>query len=84
MNEGLKKGAWGVGLGVLSPRTRLNLWLGRKMKDCNLGQQGLGSLGKSTTSFSPTHLKVGNNPRLQGKFECRSFIKCMVFHVQLT
>jgi len=33
--------------------------------------------------FSPTHLKVENSPRLQGKFEHQSFTKCVVFHVQV-
>jgi len=47
---------------------------------CN---KGLGPLGKFATGFTPTHLEVGNNPRLQEKPKCHSFTKCMVFHVQV-
>lgn len=83
MSEGLKKGARGVGPGVLSLQTRLSLWLGQKMRDCNPRQQDFGSFGKFTTSFSPTHLKVRNSPRLRGKSECQSFTRCVIFHVQV-
>jgi len=32
---------------------------------------------------SPTHLEVKISPRLKDKFECHSFNKCVVFHVQM-
>jgi len=62
-NEGLRKGAWGVGLIILSPRTRQSLWLGWKTGDGNPKLQGLGPLGKSTAGINSTHLKVRVSPR---------------------
>lgn len=62
-NEGLRKGAWGIDLGVLSLQTRRSLRLGRKTRDGNLELQGLGPLGKFARCVNSTHLEVKVSPR---------------------
>jgi len=76
-NEVLRKRARGVVLSVLNPRIKQSLHLGHEMKDGNPMRQSLGPLGKSATSVSPTHLKVGNSPRLRDKPKCCIFTKCV-------
>jgi hypothetical protein len=63
VNEGLRKGAHSIDLGVLSLQTRRSVRLGQKTGDGNPELQGLGPLEKFATCVNPTHLEVKVSPR---------------------